>query len=161
MLTLTLQRKTLNCFAKSKIIAKLLCDDNFNAVKDNHVKLYSDEKIKPVPVPSRSVPYHLKAWVADSLENLIKIEEHPLDELVPWVFCEVIVPKDDNSPHVTLDVYNLNVLISIIDYIYIQYIYIYIHILYIYIYIYIYYIYYIVYIYISKDSYLSYYQTLS
>ena len=147
LLTQTLPRKMLNCFAKSKIflpaagykpclaqeiIAKLLYDNNFNAVKDNQVKLYSDEKIKPVPVPSRSVPYHLKAWVADSLENLIKIEEHPLDELVPWVFCEVIVPKDD---------------------IYI-YIYIYIHILYILHYIYIY-------IYISKDSYLSYYQTLS
>ena len=42
-------------------------------MKDYHVKLYySDEKVKPVTVPPRSVLYHIQAWVADSLENIIK-----------------------------------------------------------------------------------------
>ena len=55
-------------------------------MKDCQVKLYSDEKIKPVAVPPRSVPYHLQARVADSLANLIKdgvIEEHPSNEPAP------------------------------------------------------------------------------
>ena len=55
-------------------------------MKDYQVKLYSDEKIKPVAVPPRSVPYHLQARVADSLANVIKdgvIEEHPSNEPAP------------------------------------------------------------------------------
>ena len=45
-------------------------------MKDYQVKLYSDEKRKPVLVPPRSVPYHLQARVADSLENMIKNPTH-------------------------------------------------------------------------------------
>lgn len=55
-------------------------------MKDYQVKLYSDEKLKPVAVPPRSVPDHLKVRVADSLENMIKndvIEKHPNNELAP------------------------------------------------------------------------------
>ena len=55
-------------------------------MKDYQVKLYSDEKIKPVTVPPRSVPYHLQARVGDSLANVIKdgvIEEHPISEPAP------------------------------------------------------------------------------
>ena len=40
--------------------------------KDYQVKLYSDEKIKPVAVPLRPVPYLLQTSVADSLENMVK-----------------------------------------------------------------------------------------
>ena len=55
-------------------------------MKDYQVKLYPDEKIKPVAVPPRSVPYHLQARVPDSLANMIKnkvIEEHPNIEPAP------------------------------------------------------------------------------
>ena len=80
-------------------------------MKDYQVKLYSDGKIKPVPVPPRSVPYHLQARVADSLESMIKnsiIEEHTSNELPPWMSCAVIVPKDDGFLRVTLDARNFN-----------------------------------------------------
>ena len=49
-------------------------------MKDYQVKLYFNEKIKPVAVPPRSVSYHLQVRVADSLESMIKnciIKEHP------------------------------------------------------------------------------------
>ena len=36
------------------------------------------------------------------------IQEHPSNESAPWVSCAVIVPKDDGSLCVTLDVCNLN-----------------------------------------------------
>ena len=36
------------------------------------VKLYFDENIKPVAVPPRTIPYHLLARVADSINNMIK-----------------------------------------------------------------------------------------
>ena len=81
-------------------------------MKDDQVKLYSDGKIKPFPVPPRSVPYHLQARVADSWERMIIknciIEEHTSNELPPWVSCAVIVPKDDGSLRVTLDARNFN-----------------------------------------------------
>ena len=78
-------------------------------MKDYQVKLYSDEKLKPVAVPPRSVPDHLKVRVADSLENMIGvIEKHLNNELAPWVSCAVIFPKADSSLSVTLDAHNLN-----------------------------------------------------
>ena len=80
-------------------------------MKDYQVKLFSVEKIKPVTVLPRSVPYHLQARVADSLENMIKngvIEERPSNELAPWVSCAVIAPIDDGSLCVTLDARNLS-----------------------------------------------------
>ena len=80
-------------------------------MKDYQVKLYSDGKIKHVADPPRPVPYHLQSRVADSLVNMIKngvIEEHPSNELVPWVSCAVTVPKNDDSLRVTLDARNLN-----------------------------------------------------
>ena len=55
-------------------------------MKAYQVKLYSEEKVKPVAVSQRSVPYHLQARVADSLENMIKngvIEERPSNEVAP------------------------------------------------------------------------------
>ena len=80
-------------------------------VKHYQVNIYSDEKMKPVAVPPRSVPYELQATVADSLENMTKngvIEEHPSKEPAPWVSCIVIAPKDDGSLRVTLAALNLN-----------------------------------------------------
>ena len=62
-------------------------------------------------VSQRSVPYHLQARVADSLENMIKngvIEERPRNEPAPWVFGALIVQKDDGSLRVTLNAHNFN-----------------------------------------------------
>ena len=55
-------------------------------MKNYQVKLYSDEKIKPLAVPRRSFPYLPQAKVADSLVNMIKngaIEKHPSNEPPP------------------------------------------------------------------------------
>ena len=69
------------------------------------MKLYSDENVKPVAVPPRTIPYHLRASVADSIDNMIKdevIEEHLNNEPAPWVSCAVVVSKDDGSLCITL-----------------------------------------------------------
>ena len=90
------------------------CPNNFKELrkmKDYKIKLYSDEKVKPVAVPARSVPYHLQDRVADSLENMMKngvIEERSSNEPAPWDLCAVAVPKDDGSLSVNLDACNLN-----------------------------------------------------
>ena len=80
-------------------------------MKEYQVKLYTDNSIKPVAVPPRPIPYHLKARVSDVLEKMIQegvIEEHPPDEPAPWISCAVIVPKSDGSLRITLDARNLN-----------------------------------------------------
>ena len=88
--------------------------DNFKGLgkmKNYQVKLYSDENVKPVAIPPRTIPYHLRARVADSIDNMIKdgvIEEHPNNEPAPWVSCAVVVPKDDSSLRTTLDARNVN-----------------------------------------------------
>ena len=62
-------------------------------------------------VPPRTIPYHLQARVADSINNMIKdsvIEEHPSSEPALWVSCAVVVPKSDGSLRITLDARNVN-----------------------------------------------------
>ena len=64
--------------------------DNFKGLgkmKNYQVKLYSDENVKPVAVPPRAIPYHLRARVADFID-MIKdgvSEEHPNNEPAPWM----------------------------------------------------------------------------
>ena len=64
--------------------------DNFTGLgkmKNYQVKLYSDENVKPVAVPPRAIPYHLRARVADFID-MIKdgvSEEHPKNEPAPWM----------------------------------------------------------------------------
>ena len=56
-------------------------------MKNYQVKLYSDENVKPVAVPPRAIPYHLRARVADFID-MIKdgvSEEHPNNEPAPWM----------------------------------------------------------------------------
>ena len=80
-------------------------------LRNYQVKLYPDNSIKPVAVPPRSVPYHLKARVSDAIDNMLKegvIEEHPINDPSPWASCAVTVPKTDGSIHITLDVRNVN-----------------------------------------------------
>ena len=79
-------------------------------MKNYQVKLYSGENVKPVAVPPRTIPYHLWARVADSIDNMIKdrvIEEHDNNEPAPWVSCAVVFPKDDSSLRITLDACNI------------------------------------------------------
>ena len=80
-------------------------------LRSYQVKLYTDNSIKPVAVPPRSVPYHFKARVSDAIGNMLKervTEEHPINDPSPWVSCAVIVPKTDISIHITLDARNAN-----------------------------------------------------
>ena len=75
-------------------------------LQNSQVKLYTDNSIKPVAVPPRSVPYHLKGRVSDAIDNMLKegvIEEHPINDHSPWVSCAIIVPKTNGSIRVTLD----------------------------------------------------------
>ena len=50
-------------------------------LKDYQVKLFTDSSIKPVAVPPRVIPYHLRARAYDSIKEMIRddvIEEHPV-----------------------------------------------------------------------------------
>ena len=73
--------------------------ENFHGLgkmKDYQVKLYTNDTVKPIAVPPRLIPYHLKARVDNIIESMIKegvIEEHPPNKPAPWVSCAVIVPK--------------------------------------------------------------------
>ena len=88
--------------------------DNFKGLgkmKNYQVKLYSDENVKPVVVPPRTIPCHIRARVADSIDNMRKdgvIKEHPNNKPAPWVSCSVVLPKDDDSLRITLDARNVN-----------------------------------------------------
>ena len=68
------------------------------------MKLYSDENVKPVAVSPSSIPYHLRARVVDSINNMIKdgvTEEHPNNEPAPWLSYPAVVPKDDDLLRIT------------------------------------------------------------
>ena len=88
--------------------------ENFQGLgklRDHQVKLYTDNTVKPIAVPPRPIPYHLKTRVNDCIDTMIKegvIEEHPPNVPAPWVSCAVIVPKPDNSLRITMDARNLN-----------------------------------------------------
>ena len=63
---------------------------------------------------SRSVPYHLKAWVSDIIDNMLKecvIEEHPMNKPSLWVSCAAIIPKSDVSIYITHDACNVKMAI--------------------------------------------------
>ena len=67
--------------------------------------------VKPIAVPPRPIPYHLKARVDNVIESMIMkgiIEEHPPNKAAPWVSCTVIVPKSESFLCITLNAHNLN-----------------------------------------------------
>jgi len=72
---------------------------NFNGLgklRNHQIKLHVDTSIKPVTVPPRSVPYHLKDRVDKAIGEMIQqdvIEEHPPNEPAPWVSCAVVAPN--------------------------------------------------------------------
>ena len=52
-------------------------------LRNYQVKLYTDNSIKSVAVPPRSVPYHLKGRVFDAIDNMLKegvIEQRPTND---------------------------------------------------------------------------------
>ena len=80
-------------------------------LRNYQLKLYTDNSIKPVAVTPRSVPYHFKGRVSDTIDNMLKeggIEEHTINDPSPWVSCAVIVPKTEGSIRITLDARSLN-----------------------------------------------------
>ena len=80
-------------------------------LRNYQVKLYTDNSIKPVAIPPRSVPHHVKARVSDAIDYILKegvIEEHPINDPSPWDFCAVIAPKTDDAIRITLDAHNVN-----------------------------------------------------
>ena len=80
-------------------------------LRNYQVKAYTNNSIKPVTVPPRPKPYHLKVRVSDAIDNMLKegvIEEHLMNDPFWWVSCTVFVPKSDGSIRVTLDTRNAN-----------------------------------------------------
>ena len=75
-------------------------------LRGHQVKLHIDPSVKPVIVPPRSAPYHLKDRVDKAIQEMIThdvIEEHPSNEPALWVSCAQIAPKSDGNIRVTLD----------------------------------------------------------
>jgi len=92
--------------------------ENFSGLgklKHHQVKLHVNPDIKPVAVPPRSSPYHLRDRVQKSIDGMIRddvIEEHPINEPAPWVSCAVIDTKNDGDIRATIDARNANKAIS-------------------------------------------------
>ena len=95
-----------------EILAKY--PENFAGIgklKNHEVKFHTKENVKPVCVPPRSFPYHLKERAQKAIDEMINegiIEEHPADEPAPWVSNSVLAPKPDGKLRVTLDARNVN-----------------------------------------------------
>ena len=80
-------------------------------LRNHQDQLYMDNSIKPVAVPPRVLPYHLEHIANDTIEKMLSesvIEEHPANEVSPWVSAAVIVLKPDGSLCITLDAHNIN-----------------------------------------------------
>jgi len=94
------------------LLAKYL--ENFNGLgklQNHYVKLHTNPEVKPVTVPPRSVPCHLKERVDKAIDEIIKqdvIEEHPVNQPAPWISFTLIAPKQDGAIRVTLDARNVN-----------------------------------------------------
>lgn len=87
------------------------CYVGIGLLNGHQVKFYVDEKVKPVVVPRRHIPYHLKGRVEKVIEEMLLedvIEPQPMNEPAPWVSAPVIVPKPDGSIRITLDARNIN-----------------------------------------------------
>ena len=78
-------------------------------LKDYSVKLYVDEKVKPIAERRRPVPFHLRQTRNAELERMEAeglIEEH--HGPAPWISNTVLAPKDDGGTRVTCDMRNVN-----------------------------------------------------
>ena len=96
-------------------LQKILADypQNFmelGKIQNHQVKLHVDPMVKPVTVPPRPVPYHLKERVDKAIKEMVDqdvIEEHQ-NEPAPWISCAAIAPKPDGNIRMTLDARNVN-----------------------------------------------------
>ena len=71
--------------------------------------MHVDQNVKPVNVPHRLIPYHLKE--CEPINTMVKedvIEKHPENKPAPWISCAVINPKPNGDIRVTLDARNVN-----------------------------------------------------
>ena len=71
--------------------------------------MHVDQNVKPVNVPHRLIPYHLKE--REPINTMVKedvIEKHPENKPAPWISCAVITPKPNGDIRVTLDARNVN-----------------------------------------------------
>ena len=88
--------------------------ENFTGLgelKTHEAKFHVNKEVKPVSIPPRSFPYHLKERAQRAIDDMVKegvIEEHPVDEPAPWVSNVVLAPKTDGQLRVTLDARNVN-----------------------------------------------------
>ena len=67
--------------------------------------------MKPVNIPTRSLPYHLDERAQKAIDEMIQqdvIEEHPRDEPAPLISDATLAPKPDGSIRTTLDARNVN-----------------------------------------------------
>jgi hypothetical protein len=87
------------------------CYKGIGHLKNHLVKFYIDDTVKPVVVPRRPIPYHLRDRVDSVIEEMLRegiIEPQPIDEPAPWVSAPCLVPKPDGSIRITLDARNIN-----------------------------------------------------
>ena len=88
--------------------------ENFSGLgklRHYQVKLHIDPSVKPVAVPPRPIPYHLRERYQKAIDEMVQqdvIEEHPVNEPAPWVSCTVIAPKPDGGVRITMDAKNVN-----------------------------------------------------
>ena len=80
-------------------------------LRHHQMNLHVDSNAKPVIVPPRITPYHLKVRIDKAIKDMIEqdvTEEHPTNQSAPWISCAVIAPKANGHIRVTLDARNLN-----------------------------------------------------
>ena len=88
-------------------------------LRNHQVKLFTDESVKPIAVPPRTAPFHLKARINEAISKMEAdgvIEQHPPNEPAPWVSCAVVVPKPNGEIRITLDARNINKCIQTMNY---------------------------------------------
>ena len=66
--------------------------------------------LKPVNVPQRLIPYHLRECAQKAMDTMVKdvIEKHSENKPAPWISNTVITPKPNGDIRVTLNARNVN-----------------------------------------------------
>ena len=90
--------------------------ENFSGLgklKHHQVKLHVDQNVKPVNVPQRPIPYHLRERAQKATDTMVKepitsIEKHPENEPATWISRTAITPKSNGDIRVTLHARNVN-----------------------------------------------------
>ena len=87
--------------------------NSLGKLRHHQVQLHVDRSVKPVAVPPRTIPYHLKARAEKVIQEMLNedvIEVHPTNQPAPWVSGAVIVPKPktDGEIRISMDARNVN-----------------------------------------------------